>query len=252
VVATAGLAIASGVFVGFSLSLTGGGGSILATPLLLYLVGVSPPHVAIGTSAAAVCANAFINLLGHSRAGTVQWKSASTFALVGSCGALVGSLIGKAVEGNRLLLLFGGLMIAVGLFMLRRRPPAKPAQPSSRSLMLLIAIAAAVGMTSGFFGIGGGFLIVPGLVLATGMPMINAIGSSLLGVTSFGLTTALSYAASGLVDWAAAAEFIAGGTAGGLVGLKLAMYLAGYKDALNKVFAALIFIVAAYVIYRSV
>jgi hypothetical protein len=121
-----------------------------------------------------------------------------------------------------------------------------------RSPFVLGAVAMGVGLAAGFFGIGGGFLIVPGLIFTTGMPMINAIGSSLLAVASFGLTTAISYAASGLVDWAVAAEFIAGGTIGGLVGLKLAIYLAEYKGVLNRIFAAVIFVVAAYVIYRSV
>ena len=82
--------------------------------------------------------------------------------------------------------------------------------------------------------------------------MINAIGSSLLAVAAFGLTTALSYAVSGLVDWTVAAEFIAGGTIGGLIGLRLAMYLAEYRSALSRIFSAVIFVVAAYVIYRSI
>jgi hypothetical protein len=118
-------------------------------------------------------------------------------------------------------------------------------------VLFLVTIALAVGLTAGFFGIGGGFLVVPGLVLTTGMPMINAIGSSLLVVASFGLTTALNYAAAGLVDWQVAGEFVVGGTIGGLVGLKLAIYLAAYRGALTRIFAAVIFVVAAYVIYRS-
>lgn len=246
------LAVGSGVLVGFSLALTGGGGSILATPLLLYVVGLTPPHVAIGTSAAAVCVNAFINLLSHARAGTVRWKTALIFALVGSAGAFAGSALGKAVDGNRLIVLFGGLMIAVGLLMLRPRKTAAAGEPEKHSPLFLVVIALAVGVAAGFFGIGGGFLVVPGLVFTTGMPMINAIGSSLLVVASFGLTTALSYAASGLVDWKVAAEFVVGGTIGGLIGLKLAIYLAAYKGALSRIFAAVIFVVAAYVIYRSV
>jgi hypothetical protein len=246
------LAVASGFLVGFSLALTGGGGSILATPLLLYIVGLSPPHLAIGTSAAAVCVNAFINLISHARAGTVRWKSATIFALVGSFGALIGSAIGKAVAGNRLLLLFGLLMIAVGLLMLRPRKVQASVEPTIRSPLVPGAVALGVGLAAGFFGIGGGFLIVPGLVFSTGMPMINAIGSSLLAVAAFGLTTALSYAVSGLVDWTVAAEFIAGGTIGGLIGLKLAMYLAEYRGVLSRVFASVIFVVAAYVIYRSI
>jgi uncharacterized membrane protein YfcA len=106
-------------------------------------------------------------------------------------------------------------------------------------------------MASGFFGIGGGFLIVPGLMLATRMPMIKAVGSSLLAVGSFGLATAINYSLSGLVDWRIAGEFIAGGIVGGLAGMMLANRLSHSKDTLTRIFAALIFVVAAYVLYRS-
>jgi uncharacterized membrane protein YfcA len=88
-------------------------------------------------------------------------------------------------------------------------------------------------------------------MLATGMPMINAIGTSLLSVGAFGLATALNYAASGLVDWWLAMEFIGGGVAGGLLGMMLATRLSGYKNILNRLFAALIFVVAGYIFYRS-
>ncbi len=108
-----------------------------------------------------------------------------------------------------------------------------------------------VGVLSGFFGIGGGFLIVPGLLFSTGMPMICAVGSSLLAVGGFGLTTAINYGCSGLVDWTVAAEYIAGGVAGGLLGMRLCNRLAPHKDALNKVFAGFVFIVALYMIYRN-
>ena len=91
---------------------------------------------------------------------------------------------------------------------------------------MLIGVGFAVGALSGFFGIGGGFLIVPGLMGATAMPLINAIGSSLVSVTAFGLTTAASYAWSGLVDWPLAVLFIVGGALGGLLGIRLAHHLA--------------------------
>jgi len=106
-------------------------------------------------------------------------------------------------------------------------------------------------MASGFFGIGGGFLIVPGLMLATRMPMIKAVGSSLLAVGSFGLATAVNYSVSGFVDWTIAGEFIAGGVVGGLLGMVLANHLAQGKEALKRIFAGLIFVVAIYVLYRS-
>lgn len=251
--ANLGPALASGGLVGFSLGLVGGGGSILATPLLLYVVGVTQPHIAIGTSALAVSVNAFANLIGHAKSGNVRWRCAIVFAGVGTLGALLGSTLGKLVDGERLLFLFGLLMVLVGIMMLRpRRASASAERPADlRTCLITAAVAFVAGSASGFFGIGGGFLIVPGLILATGMPTIKAVGSSLLAVGSFGLATALNYAASGLVDWPVAFEFIAGGILGGILGMMLANRLSAGKNTLNRVFAALIFVVAAYVLYRS-
>jgi uncharacterized membrane protein YfcA len=234
------------------LGLIGGGGSILATPLLLYVVGLSPAHLAIGTGALAVAANAFLNFGSYARRGTVRWRSATVFAVVGSIGAFAGSSLGKAINGDRLLFLFGLLMLLVGALMLKgRRTEISVESETKGQSWLPIATALVVGLAAGFFGIGGGFLIVPGLIFATGMPMINAIGTSLLAVGAFGLTTALNYALSGLVDWAVAAEFICGGVVGGLVGMRLATHLSQFKSALNVVFASLIFVVAIYVLFKS-
>src|SRR5713226_4273276 len=94
-------ALASGALVGFSLGLVGGGGSILATPLLLYVVGIAQLHIAIGTGALAVSMNAFANLIGHARAGNVRWRCSIVFAVVGTLGALAGSTLGKVVNGDR-------------------------------------------------------------------------------------------------------------------------------------------------------
>jgi len=227
------LAILSGALVGFTLGLIGGGGSIMATPLLLYVVGLQP-HVAIGTGALAVSVNAFANFGGHARAGHVQWRCALIFAVVGVAGAALGSMLGKQVDGDRLLFLFAILMIVIGVLMLRRKERAASAakeglaaqagpvcqlwKPATRNLLPVSAAALGVGALSGFFGVGGGFLIVPGLIFSTGMPMICAIGSSLLAVGAFGLTTAVTYGLSDLIDWPVAAEYLAGGLGGGLVG----------------------------------
>ena len=108
-----------------------------------------------------------------------------------------------------------------------------------------------VGLVSGFFGIGGGFLIVPGLILATGMPMINAIGTSLFAVGMFGLATALSYAASGLVNWPVAGEYILGGVGGGVLGMRAAISLAGQRQTFTRLFAGIIFAVAFYILWRG-
>ena len=115
------LGAVSGVCVGFSLGLVGGGGSILAVPLIVYLVGVSDPHLAIGTTAVAVAANAAINLLSHAGKGKVKWRCAMTYAAAGILGAFLGSTLGKAIDGQKLLFLFALLMMVVGVLLLRRR-----------------------------------------------------------------------------------------------------------------------------------
>jgi uncharacterized protein len=247
------LAVLSGGAVGFSLGLIGGGGSILAVPLLLYVVGITDPHVAIGTSALAVSANAFANLLGHWRAGNVKWACAATFALAGIVGAAMGSTLGKLIDGQQLLFLFALAMIAVGVAMLRPRAATGKADIRITAWMAvrLTAIGLIVGAVSGFFGIGGGFLIVPGLMLATGMPILNAIGSSLFSVGSFALTTAVNYALSDLIEWAIALLFIAGGVAGGYVGMHAAVSLSANRRRLTFVFAGIIFAVATYMLVRT-
>ena len=247
------LGLASGSLVGFSLGLVGGGGSILAVPLLVYVVGVTNPHVAIGTSAIAVAANAAASLANHARTRNVKWRPALVFAAAGVFGALVGSTFGKMVEGQKLLALFAVLMLVVGALMLRKRSDGevKDVRLHPEVLQKLIGIGLATGALSGFFGIGGGFLIVPGLILATRMPILNAVGSSLVAVTAFGLTTAASYAFSGMVDWTLAALFIGGGILGALAGARSAHALADRKGALNSVFSALIFAVAVYMLVQS-
>jgi uncharacterized protein len=222
------LAVLCGALVGFTLGLIGGGGSIMATPLLLYVVGL-PPHVAIGTGALAVSANSFINFGGHAKSGNVRWRSAILFALIGMVGAALGSTLGKTFNGQRLLFLFAVLMVAVGIMMLRSGSrPQKQAigsegPLSAAALGKVSAAALLVGMLSGFFGIGGGFL----------------------------MTTAANYGWSGLVDWQVAAEYIGGGIVGGMIGMRLCNHLAPRKAALNKVFAGLVFVVATYMLYRN-
>ena len=240
------LAVASGGLVGFSLGLIGGGGSILAVPLLVYVVGIASPHHAIGTSAVAVAASAALNLIGHARANTVKWRCGLVFAGAGVAGAALGAAAGKAIDGQKLLALFGVLMLAVGLVMLRGRkgggdPDVHLDWTSAKRLL-----PALVGA-----GFGGGFLVVPGLVGATAMPLLNAIGSSLVSVTAFGTTTAASYALSGLVDWKVAGLFVLGGALGGAIGIFAATRLAPHKNLLSRIFAAVVIAVGAYVVFKG-
>ena len=248
------LGLASGALVGFSLGLVGGGGSILAVPLMVYVVGVPDAHVAIGTSAIAVAANAAVNLSNHARGGTVMWSCALTFAAAGIAGAFAGSIFGKMLDGERLLALFALLMLVIAVLMLktRSRIGLPDVQISWANTPAIVGLGLATGTLSGFFGIGGGFLIVPALMLATGMPIMNAVSSSLVAVTAFGLTTAASYAYSGLISWGLAGLFIAGGIAGGLIGTRSARLLSARRGALNIVFAAVIIAVALYMLARNI
>jgi len=248
------LGLASGALVGFSLGLVGGGGSILAVPLMVYVVGVPDPHVAIGTSAISVAANAAVNLSNHARGGTVRWSCALTFAAAGIVGAFTGSIFGKMLDGQKLLALFALLMLVIAMLMLktRSRVGLPDVQISWDNMPAIVGLGVATGTLSGFFGIGGGFLIVPALMLATGMSIMNAVSSSLVAVTAFGLTTATSYAWSGLISWELAGLFIAGGIVGGLVGTRSARSLSARRGALNIVFAAVIIAVALYMLARNI
>ena len=246
-------AIGSGVIVGFSLGLIGGGGSILAVPLLLYIVGMPDPHQAIGTSALAVAVNAYANLVPHARAQHVRWGPAVTFASAGVVGAFAGSSIGKVVDGHQLLILFALLMLFVAALMLRGRKAdtSTSGVVQQKNLLRLVAIGLGTGTLSGFYGIGGGFLVVPGLILATGMPTIAAIGSSLVAVGTFGMTTAVNYAVSGLVDWPIALLFILGGIAGGWIGARIAKRLSAQRQTLTRLLGCMLIVVSAYMLYRS-
>lgn len=247
------LATLAGMLVGFTLSLVGGGGSILAVPLLVYVVGVSNPHVAIGTSAVSVAVNAALSLAGRIRSGTVKWRCVAVFTVMGITGALTGAYFGSRLNGHVLLSLFAVLMAVVGGLMLKhRKSEGNPGVHLNRdNFPRLVVFGLATGLLSGFFGIGGGFLIVPGLMAATAMPIANAVSSSLLAVTAFGISTAASYALGGMIDWGIAIFFIAGGFIGGLGGGGMAKFLATRREAMTVGFAGLIFMVALYTLWRS-
>ncbi|KPF79013.1 sulfite exporter TauE/SafE family protein [Novosphingobium sp. AAP93] len=246
-------ALGSGAVIGLILAGLGAGGSILMTPLLVYMVGVSSAHAAVGTSAVAVTLNALVGLAGHARAGTVKWRCAGVFALAGVFGATLGAELGKALDGKRLLMLFGLLMVVVGLAMLRPRRGEERADvelnaaSAGRLLPRLIPIGLGTGLLAGFFGIGGGFLIVPGLIAATAMPMRFASGTSLVIVAALGTTTATSYALSGYVDWPLVGVLAIGGAVGAALGIKGTAALASHRGLVEKAFAVLVIAVGVYV-----
>ncbi len=250
-------AIAAGSVIGLVLALVGGGGSILAVPLLVYVVGVSSPHAAIGTAAVAVALNAASSLAGHARSGNVKWPCAVTFALAGVVGAALGAEAGKAMDGQRLLALFGALMVLVGLSMLRPRktadnpdvrlerstasvllPPSDPdrlrCRPARRVLRDRRRLPDRARPDHG-----------------DADALRIAVGTSLVVVTALGLTTATSYALSGYVDWALVGLMVVGGIIGAVIGIPLGKRLASRKRAMELGFATLVIAIGGYVILRG-
>lgn len=247
------LAAAGGAVIGLLLSVFGGGGSVLATPLLIYVVGIEDTHVAIGTSAAAVAVNALIGLATQARAGRVKWPCALVFGAAGLAGSLVGAHLAKLVDGGQLLLWFAAAMGLVGVSMLLpRKSQGDPTVHLDVARTLKLApLGLIVGLAAGFFGIGGGFLIVPGLMAATGMTLANAAASSLVSVVLFGGATSASYAASGLINWPVFVCLVAGGGVGALAGGPVAQRLASHADIARRAFAIMVLLTAAYVAFRT-
>jgi len=251
--ASYGVAAVGGALIGLLLAVFGGGGSVLATPLLVYLVGVRDPHVAIGTAAAAVAVNALFGLATQARAGTVKWPCATVFGGAGLAGSMIGAHLAKQMDGQVLLAWFGVAMAAVAVSMLLpQKGQGDPGVRLTRALTLKLApIGLLVGLAAGFFGTGGGFLIVPGLMAATGMTLAHAAASSLVSVILFGAATSSSYASSGLVDWPVFAALVAGGAAGALAAPPVVRVLSRNAVLGRRLFAVMVLATATYVIWRS-
>ena len=247
------LSIISGVIVGFSLGLIGGGGSVLAVPLLLYVVGVKDTHLAIGTSALAVGIIAGINILNHKKLGNVKIRKGLFFAIPGIAGTLLGAQLGLWTPSGNLLILFAGFMAIVGFLILKKNASKHEVTSGSSNLVLLkknVSLSGfSVGVLAGYFGIGGGFLVVPTIMYSGGLNIIQAVGTSLVSVSSFGLTTAARYFVAGQADLIIAALLIIGGVMGGYFGLKTSEKIP--KENLSKVFAVVLFAVAAYIVIRT-
>jgi uncharacterized membrane protein YfcA len=261
------LSLISGAIVGFSLGFIGGGGSILAVPLLLYVVGVQDPHVAIGTSALAVSINAAINLLHHARKRNVKFGDGLAFAMPGVVGTIIGSQLGLLTPPSSLILLFALLMLVMATKMLINRPLVKeilgnhgrsrrlvdfsnltvPRQISFLMPHRLKLMGLLVGLAAGYFGIGGGFLIVPSL-LHSGLNISNAIGTSLIPVSMFGATTALGYSFANQVNIVISILFVIGGAGGGFLGTKMLTRVP--MNIITNVFGILTGIVGVYMILR--
>ncbi|MEM0283252.1 MAG: sulfite exporter TauE/SafE family protein [Sulfolobales archaeon] len=257
------LVVFSGFLVGFSLGLIGGGGSVLAVPLLLYLVGLAHvpsqyaevaseyenivDHIALGSTALAVGLNAYINAYVHYRRGNIRLSEGIYFTIPGVGGALVGSYVSHIIPGRSLLFFFGVFMIFIALMMLRHSGAERRSVGRVRKC-LIPPIAFLIGFASGFFGIGGGFLIVPGL-LFVGLSINNAVGTSLIAVGSFGLTSAIVYSFYGYLMPVVSLFYLIGGVVGGYIGSLISVGMP--RDLLKKMYALIIIAVAIYIMIRN-
>lgn len=230
-----------------SLGLLGGGGSILALPVLVYVAGIDV-HAAIGMSLAVVGATALVGALGHWRGGRVDLRAAVLFGGAGMLAAPLGAQATHAVAPRVLMLLFGVLMLVVGALMLRGRGSARPDAPRPRP----VAVPAAgfgVGLLTGFLGVGGGFLIVPALTLLVGLPIQRAIGTSLLVIAANSAAGVASHLTRGEVPLGLAAAFTAAATLGAVVGVRLASGLPPAR--LRRAFAAFVVLLGLFLLAKN-
>ncbi|MEO6808514.1 MAG: sulfite exporter TauE/SafE family protein [Isosphaeraceae bacterium] len=266
------LGLVFGALVGFSLGLTGGGGSIFAVPLLVYGLAVRPRE-AIGISLAAVGATAMVGGLRRLARGEVEVRTGLIFAVAGMLGAPVGSWLGGLLAEGVLLTLFAVLMAAVALRMwvqanrqpeetlavragvatladepgpACRRDPGGRLRLTSRCFAVLALAGLVTGVLSGLFGVGGGFVIVPALVFVTGLGIHRAVATSLLVIALVSASGVASYLVQGRpLPWSLSALFVVGGLFGMELGAHAGRRLSGPR--LQKLFAAAMVAVAIFI-----
>ena len=241
------LALALSTLIGVSLGLLGGGGSILAVPVLVYVARVDV-HAAIGMSLAVVGTTALVGGLVHARAGRVDLRAAALFGGAGMLGAPLGAQATHAVAPRVLLLLFAALMLAVGGLMLRGNAGARSGTPQPHP----VAVPAAgfgVGLLTGFLGVGGGFLIVPALTLLAGLPIHAAIGTSLLVIAANSAAGVAGHLRQGEMPLGLTSAFTASSALGALAGVRLASSLDPAR--LRRVFAVFVVLVGFFLLARN-
>jgi uncharacterized membrane protein YfcA len=245
-------AIVPGVLIGAALGLLGGGGSVLTVPIFVYVLGFSPKE-AIAMSLAVVGATSAFGTASHWRAGNVNVRVAAVFGGVAVLGTLIGVRVARFVPGTTQLVVFGVVMLAAAAFMLRFRPAgadvsAKVAAEPLTSVLKVMPGGLLVGLLTGIIGVGGGFLIVPALVLLR-MSVHEAVGTSLLVITGTCIVGFLGYLGHVSLDWAAVA-LVAAGT---LPGIALGSYLHRYvpQSVLRRGFAAFLVVIAAFILIEN-
>jgi uncharacterized protein len=232
------VALPFGVLVGLLLGMLGAGGSIVAVPVLVYLLR-QPPHAATSEALLIVGTSAAIGSLEYARAGQIRVRVALAFGASAAIGAIPGTWVNGRLSSNALLLGFAGLLVVASAVLLRTVPSSRA---EKRSWGLAAAAGLGTGFLTGLFGVGGGFLIVPALIAIAGLPMQVAIGTSLVVIA---LSSAAAFAAHltmGAIAWTLSAAFLAAGVVGTFGGRRIGQLLA--PSALRRVFAITLAVVA--------
>jgi uncharacterized membrane protein YfcA len=251
------LSLFFGGLVGLLLGLLGGGGSILTVPVLVYVIGQNV-HSATGTSLAIVCSSALLGAFLHSRRGDVRLKSGVLLGFMSMLGAVPGVWLNRVVAGETILALFSILMIVIAINILRSESSSSHKSEgclpcelyTSKDWLKITAVGLIVGVLTGFFGVGGGFLIVPALVLVGDFPIHQAVGTSLLVIFMTSFSGFLSNLAFGGLDFVTMLLFAVGGAVGVLSGTALAGHVSG--RTLNRAFGFFVIFVALYLIYTNI
>ena len=237
--------------IGLSLGLIGGGGSIITVPVLVYVLGVEA-HEAVGMSLAVVGATSLVGAGLHHRRGNLQMKTGLTFGVSGILGAFAGSPLTKLMSPPALLMTFALLMFFTGVLMLRRKPAAESEIDGLREKPILwkaLLTGFGVGVLTGFLGVGGGFLIVPALVMVGGLSMKDAIGTSLFVIFSNCVAGIIGHASQNNFDWSLTAQATSLAVAGTIIGTLLSHRVTANK--LQKGFAVFVLTVAVFLMAKN-
>jgi len=240
-----GLTIALAVFVGISLGLLGGGGSILTVPLLAYVAGLDAKQ-AIATSLLVVGVTSAVGAIAHARAGRVRWKVAAVFGAAAMAGAYTGGRLAHFIPGNVLLVAFAMIMIFAAMAMLRGRKDLGDESAGSLPVAKIVLQGATVGVISGLVGAGGGFLLVPALALLGGLPMPAAVGTSLVVISMQSFAGFAGHLSGESIDWKLAGMVTAAAVVGSVIGGRLTDYVE--PATLRKAFGWFVLAMAAVVL----
>jgi uncharacterized protein len=247
------LGFALAALIGLSLGMLGGGGSILTVPIFVYVLGFDAKE-AIAMSLAVVGATSLFGAVGHWRAGNVNLRVAVVFGVVAMAGTYAGARLAVFFTGAAQLTLFALVMLLAALFMFRDSTPrlaagAPPPPDVPMPLLLIVVEGLAVGVLTGLVGVGGGFLIVPALVLLGRVPMKQAIGTSLLVIALKSFAGFVGYLGQVEVQWAFMAAFTAIAVVGILAGTWLVRFVP--QHALRRSFAVFLLIMGAFILYQN-